>query len=819
MDSLLGTSMVEELASLSREPDPVLFWEALSNAASRLANEGREAAAASIYDFLLREGGSDLPAGMLRRAREAREALSGRGPLGLRLEATARRFTAEVTSPGPLLGMAAATTVFSLCRLGILSRLWSSSEAAWWSRGFGSRAIAASLALVPEAGTFWLTHKALAEFQQPGRQDWSLGQNLRELRGTLLGLGLLRASGFLSQRLHQGLRGAEALAAAGPSLEAKLVHQAGMFGGILSAHALETHLGWRRPEAPADAVFESLVTLLHFNVAGRISSGAFPSLYGHQRGFELRLRAQEARQMGDWSTSLLSGPESGPGDGSAALAGSAGRRPGANPGRAILFPNTLMMMSTEGPDGKRASSSSGWNWGSVAPPALTGEGQDYNLQTRAEALEWLGRARGRAAGLTHLHSILRWLDIPQRQLFIREALQQFKPEEVIEALAGRLDPELPRAERLASISTLHLLTLEQPTRFAEVNRALGQAAGRFGLDAGAVLAWEGVKGELRCQLDSNASAGADSGGGIREAVLQARQVFASHGSPHPLANELLEGLRSLPGSPANYRKYVLLAAAPLSQNSLPNPDPFDHFLQALFLSERAAESGEWVLGREFLRQGRARLQPGDLPAMGAGAINRLSQDLGAREKALMDTVVNLIGLKDASENPFLRQDPRFQISQVALLRALWQKAQVGRRGAPLGEATSYERFAADLLDREATETWLAQVPEAELRGNLSPAFRELADYVGRRQDGSEPYWPSLLGNISENLVASSNPELAFRVLRDLHLIEVAPPEVFQDVVISQVTNIEIALRQTRDPQRLRNLEALKGRLAQWAQSF
>lgn len=813
--SRIGSEALRELIALSREGSEELYGEEVFRLAQRLEAQGRIASALALCDFLLSAGAIDLPSALAQRVSRSREAMLGRGEIGDRFEAYARRFTAEATDPGMLVGMAAASTVFSFTRMALLSRLWASPTAGFLTRGAGSRLLASGLALLPESGVFWLTSKGYAELTRPGGQDWSLRQNLSEWRSLALGLGMMRASGFAFRRLHLGFRGdvSRASLAGSSSFESALLHQGAMFAGILGSHALEAALGWARPRSLSDNVVDSLATLLHFNVAGRISARMSPGLHRSSREAELLLLRQENLQFRSWRTP----PGGGEGRRSGAIepafaavaAGLTTRSEGEV--RPTLPEHVLAMSATEPGEGpKRSSSSSSWNFGSILPPAAPPEGG--GMEGQGEAQEWLRCAVSGETEATPLHRVLQWFDYAERRQIVAEALGRHDAGRLMTALAGRVTPKHSRAERLAAIGLMHMMVLERPGLFQEVKSVLGGTAPSFSLDPQVENVWRDAHENLRRAVAAFEGGALDREGLLAE-VRGARIRLDRYGHPHPLVSEMLDALPGLSQESLNFRKYSFLTSLHLAREVFPAATPVGEYLQTSFFSERALGAGEWIFARDILRHGRERLSEG------TGASPWLSGDIARRETALMSAVADLIGLEGSAENPFHRYDDRTDFSKVSLLRQLNARRQQSYVRGRTDQAEAIDRRAAEIFDRDIAPAWLEGIPEPEIRRAVEPHFRQISEYLGRRGEAAPAHWPSLLGQISEPLLASSNPEQAFQILRDLHRMGVVPAEAWPDTVISLVTAAEIQLHQVRGGSRAGALGRTRSLLSSWSESL
>ncbi|HKY63610.1 MAG TPA: sigma-70 family RNA polymerase sigma factor [bacterium] len=251
-----------ELRALDFEHDAELRAEGLLSLASRIESRGEEAMAAEIYG---RVAGESFPSNLRERAERRLAVLSGEGPVGDRVERGFRHFFSEATDPAALAAMAAGGLAFRATRLAVVGRLAASPNG--WLSGAGSARLAASLAgFAVEAPVFTLSAKL--GHQTLGRaQDWSGAGLGRELAASYLFLGALRLSGAASTAAYRRVGGT------GGSPLQSVFTQAGIFTGILGAHALEVQAGLAPRRDGASVLVDSLVLQLQFHVAGRLSQG------------------------------------------------------------------------------------------------------------------------------------------------------------------------------------------------------------------------------------------------------------------------------------------------------------------------------------------------------------------------------------------------------------------------------------------------------------------------------------------------------------------------------------------------------------------
>lgn len=268
---LLGPWLGEFLA-LARETNPDILDEALFQLGQRLETGDRLPAASQIYGVLASEN-TALPAVRLR-AQERLDAMTGVGSFAARSEFLLRRLAYETMEPTTLVGMTTAALAYRLTRVATLSRLLGSPSANLLTRGFGAQAAASLLGFGVEATAFPLATRGTA--LALGRSlDWSPAQLGRELASSFMVLGGMKLTGWAASR--------------GPA--SVLRQQAGMLGGIVLAHRLETAVGLRPQVDGATTWVDAFGMLLQFNAAGGLARGLMgPGFHAWETRLDLQAR-------------------------------------------------------------------------------------------------------------------------------------------------------------------------------------------------------------------------------------------------------------------------------------------------------------------------------------------------------------------------------------------------------------------------------------------------------------------------------------------------------------------------------------------------
>lgn len=394
----LNATLTSERESLTRELDPELRAEGLLSLAGREQSRDRSDAAIQIYAQILES--PELPAGARQRAQERLDALQGRGAAGARFEVLLQRFTHEATDPTALFAMGAAGAAFKLTRALTLGRLALSPTANLLTRGFGARALAGLAGFGVEAAAFPAAGR-MASLALGRKLDWSASTLGHELAASALTLGALRSGGaFFGQVGRLGGAG---------EFQRQALAQTGMLGGILLGRRLEEIVGLRQAQPGATALTDALVTLLQFNVAGRLSRGAFGEGFARwEAGLEYQTQAlsQGNGRMG--SSPAIAGAEAW------AMAGGPGHR--ANP----LETNILMAQSQDPGSGappsvRPAAASEAPVSGSShsLPPVLAPElanrvqqvGESWEMDFRVSGLESLHYDRATGQEQFHRHAM------------------------------------------------------------------------------------------------------------------------------------------------------------------------------------------------------------------------------------------------------------------------------------------------------------------------------------------------------------------------------------------------------------------------------
>ncbi|MCC6272022.1 MAG: hypothetical protein IT572_01025 [Deltaproteobacteria bacterium] len=274
---------------MSRERDPGLRAEGMLALARREAAAGRLEAAAELYAVVAQEAdavgaappltGDKRERPLRIRAQEGLDAISGRGAIGPRAEFLLRNLARQSSDPAMLFAMGTAGAVYRMTRLATLSRLASTPNPGILTQLIGAGRLASLTGFALEAPAFTLAGRLGSEALGRG-QDWSSSALGRDIASSYLVLGGLKLAGWGSGAAYRRFASPVGAVRACPPLRGErplqtLFQQGGMLGGILFGHALEEHLGLRRPQDGATTLTDSLAMLLQFHVAVRLTRQAF----------------------------------------------------------------------------------------------------------------------------------------------------------------------------------------------------------------------------------------------------------------------------------------------------------------------------------------------------------------------------------------------------------------------------------------------------------------------------------------------------------------------------------------------------------------
>lgn len=228
--------------------------------AIREEQSGRTESALQIYSELLKSSHNPQ---MLNQVHKRKDAAEGRGPWAPRAELFLSRIFRELSDPLTLLTMGIGGAAFRLGRAGMMAHLTAVPSTNFFRYGFGARAAAGLFGFMMEAPTFTATGHMAGKIL--GRPAGSFGH---DLASSLLTLGSLRLTGWAGTSFYR-------IAGGAPGLGLYLSGTASMFGGILLSRYGEHWTGLHPLPDDSSALFDSLLMVPQFQLAGMLTRIAF----------------------------------------------------------------------------------------------------------------------------------------------------------------------------------------------------------------------------------------------------------------------------------------------------------------------------------------------------------------------------------------------------------------------------------------------------------------------------------------------------------------------------------------------------------------
>jgi len=259
-----GSAFQQEYRSILTESDFRLRDQQLWSLGRRLETQGQHPHAAEIYTELAHTTRDPL---FSERAQAALAVLGGQGDFGRRFEFQAGEFLRQSSDPRFLAPMFLGSTVFQLARVSALGRLAAFSEASYWSRGLGSRALASCAGFVAEVPAFTLSQRLLVSSPE------GLGTGLQKSALTLGALKMFSFAGQAGLRRLGGFTegGAVSLSNLAKFCQASLPQLSALLG-LMAVHRMEEGLKWRPPSDFATLFSSSLLSLLSLKAGEGVSN-------------------------------------------------------------------------------------------------------------------------------------------------------------------------------------------------------------------------------------------------------------------------------------------------------------------------------------------------------------------------------------------------------------------------------------------------------------------------------------------------------------------------------------------------------------------
>ncbi len=311
LQQVWGREGLTSLRSLAQEDDSQLLFSDMMSLAADLRRQGRQEGAGLLYAHVVARGQAhdDPRLGVLTaEAQQALQVLRGAGPLGAQLEFYSEHFLEEAFHPATLGGMALGQLAFAPVRHGVLHALWNRGTGRFALGSLGSRFAATGVGLAAEVPIFWGASKGIQSWMTPGSVSWDGRENIRELAGLALTLGVLRLTGFGAQSSLRWIhRGATAAPHWALGLAQRGLPTAAAIGGLYLAHGAQEQLGWRDPSSHGARLLDATVVFFQFGLTGRLAHGLLgPRFQSWNQSMEARLQQKLStpRRPGPFSSNL-----------------------------------------------------------------------------------------------------------------------------------------------------------------------------------------------------------------------------------------------------------------------------------------------------------------------------------------------------------------------------------------------------------------------------------------------------------------------------------------------------------------------------------
>lgn len=317
----VGQARVAEILSLVGEKDSQFFWEGVHGMALKARAENQLFPAGNLFTAIV-QAGEAAPAEAREKAQAELDAIAGKGHTGRRMEFLTQQFVHQATDAKMIAPMILGSAVFQLTRTAALGRLAATTEASWFTRGFGARLTAGAAGFVVEAPTFALGSKALMSLAGEGT-PWDAANVGKELAAASITLGALKTFGFLGNQGFLKFHGIGELQMGQLTRMQRASQfafaQGAMFTGMMAGHKLEERIGLRPHVEGATAVVDTLSSMVSLGVGGHLGHKVLGKRFAAFQQ-EIGIRANiygkaldSAPRSGDkspvqWLGSVLQGP-------------------------------------------------------------------------------------------------------------------------------------------------------------------------------------------------------------------------------------------------------------------------------------------------------------------------------------------------------------------------------------------------------------------------------------------------------------------------------------------------------------------------------
>jgi len=301
LEGKIGEKNLNELLSLSGEPNAAVFQHSLLQFANRLKENSEIEKAAAIFNLLSEAGLVSISPEIQARAKREFEAMTGAGAIGPRAAFLLERVSEDSSDAKTFAPIVLASLAGNFVGTGSLGKLLSLGGETWYSRSLGARFAAGFAGYGAEFLTFGLAGHALNPHPGPLSDDlWSSAITIAAFKGTnFLGNQLFLKTHSLNEfGLPTRLSGMA-------RFNQVAVPQFAMFTGMLAAHRLEEMAGLRKPTDNATLVTDTLFSMFTLGLGmHNVNRALGPGWRGLQ--LELGARTEDFAKISNSSRPSLS---------------------------------------------------------------------------------------------------------------------------------------------------------------------------------------------------------------------------------------------------------------------------------------------------------------------------------------------------------------------------------------------------------------------------------------------------------------------------------------------------------------------------------
>ncbi len=283
----VGERRLQEILSISEEPNPAMFWASALQLGVRLKQDHQLDQAGGVLAVVSKQGATDS---LRNQATAEMDSILGKGSGGMRAEFLLSRLAKDATSAEMIVPMVGASFVGHMVGAASLGRLARLGEA-WYSRGFGVRFLAGSAAYAAEFPAFALAGRALSPIPHGSLTD--------DMQRSALTLGALRIFGFAGNQAFLKVHGFNQMGIPAQlsgftKFSQAAIPQASMFAGLIASHKLEEQLGLRQKVDGATTFIDTFGSLVSLGVGshlGRRALGPRFAALQHEMNFRANVGA------------------------------------------------------------------------------------------------------------------------------------------------------------------------------------------------------------------------------------------------------------------------------------------------------------------------------------------------------------------------------------------------------------------------------------------------------------------------------------------------------------------------------------------------